>query len=69
VYSTYVLKVKPVLEALPINGHDLINVLHLRPGPIFAKIFTELEKEMVSNGAMSKAQAIDWVKNFLNHEA
>jgi len=65
VYSTYVLRVKPVLDRLPINGHDLIKYLHLQPGPIFGEIFSELEQEMVLSGKMSKGQALDWVKNFL----
>nr|MBF0221588.1 HD domain-containing protein [Desulfobulbaceae bacterium] len=64
VYRTFLLRVKPVLGALPVNGHDLIEYLQLEPGPVFSEIFSELEKEMVLTGIMDKKQALEWVKCF-----
>lgn len=64
IHNSFVLHVKPVLGALPINGHDLIEYLHLTPGPVFGEIFSELEKVMVTTGKMDKEAALEWVRSF-----
>lgn len=50
-----------------ITGDDLL-ALDIRPGPIYSKIFLEIEIAVLQGLITSKEEAIDWVKQYLKHD-
>lgn len=48
-----------------INGHDLIKEFGLTPSPLFSDLLSRIEEERLSGRLQSRAQALEWVKNFL----
>lgn len=64
------LHVKPVLEAPPLlNGHDLIQVFGLQPGPLFKIILAELAVAQVEGKVKIRQEAKDWVVSYLHHNS
>jgi poly(A) polymerase len=64
VYQTYQERLKPILEKPLVTGDDLIEELHLRPGPLFREIFNGLLEERAVNPEMTKAEALAWAKGY-----
>ncbi len=59
-------KIDPILlRPGVLNGKDLITYFNLSPGPLFGKILLSLEKEQVTNGKMTKEEALKWVEAYL----
>ncbi len=65
VYQTYQVRLKPILNKPLLTGHDLIQSLHLTPGPIFTQIFDALLEERAVRPGMTKACALAWVEAYV----
>lgn len=65
VESTYRQTIKPALAVRLLTGNDLMEIFGLEPGPKFKEIFDELENAQVEGEVNDRAQAIEWVKNYL----
>ena len=57
--------IKPVLNSPLLNGNDLIEEFHLKPGPVFGIIFSELEQVRVANPNLNREEAFEWVREYL----
>jgi hypothetical protein len=63
VYAEYI---QPVLANPPlVTGHDLIEAFALEPGPAFKEILDGLVVAQVEGLVADRAQALAWVKKFL----
>jgi poly(A) polymerase len=66
VYQTYLERLKPILEKPLLTGHDLIQSLHLTPGPFFKEILDALLEERTVEPEMSKPRALAWVEDYVS---
>jgi poly(A) polymerase len=57
--------IKPVLAKRLVSGDDLIAFFGLKPGPLFRTIFDRLEDARVEGRVKDRAQALEWIKNYL----
>lgn len=58
--------IQPALKGKRLlTGRDLVEVFDLTPGPIFSEIFRDLEIAMVEEKVRTKAEALSWVKEYL----
>lgn len=64
VYRTYQQRLKPILETPLLTGRDLIESLHLTPGPLFKKILDALLEERAVDPEMTKARALAWAAEY-----
>ena len=48
-----------------LNGHDLIKEFGLSPSPQFKVILTLMEEERLSRNKMTRDDALDWVKKYI----
>ena len=63
----YLVEFLPRAAAPPlITGHDLIRECRLSPSPLFSEILSRVETERLAGRLQSRADALEWVKNFLN---
>jgi tRNA nucleotidyltransferase/poly(A) polymerase len=51
-----------------LTGRDLIRELGLSPSPLFATLLSRVETERLAGRLRTRADALAWVKNFLNSE-
>lgn len=66
VFQTYERIIRPVLEKPPlVTGHDLQEIFHLHPGPLFGEVFRELEVARVSSPEMNREEALGWIQSYL----
>ena len=65
VYQTYQGRLKPLLDKPLLTGHDLIQSLHLTPGPIFKQILDALLEERAIEPEMSKDRALAWAEDYV----
>lgn len=65
VYQTYQGRLKPILESPLLTGQDLINSLHLTPGPLFRQILDALLEERAVAPEMTKADALTWAGDYV----
>lgn len=66
VLEVYENDIRPVVSGPPLlTGRDLIESLHLQPGPIFSVILRELEALRVEGKIGNRDEAMDWVTAFL----
>ena len=61
---TYDFEPKTASQPL-ISGHDLINELHLRPSPLFARLLSSVEEERLAGRLMTRSDALNWIKNLM----
>lgn len=58
--------IQPVLKGKRlVSGHDLIEMFNLTPGPFFSSVFRDLEVAMVEERVRTRAEALIWVKEYL----
>ena len=69
VYRTYQDRLKPILAAPLLTGHDLIETLHLSPGPLFRQILDGLQEARANEPEMSKPEALAWARDYVTHHA
>jgi len=70
VQKIYIETIEPVVKGPKlITGHDLIKAFGLTPGPAFGNIMAELECARVEGIVADRAQALDWIRQFLKHNA
>lgn len=63
---SYLIEFLPKAAAPPlISGHDLIRQCRLSPSPLFSEILSRVETERLAGRLKSRADALQWVKNFL----
>ena len=48
-----------------VTGRDLITELDLTPSPLFAKILARVEEERLAGRLKNRAEAMDWIRNFI----
>ena len=66
VITVYNENIHPILsKPRLLTGHDLIKVFNMVPGPLFSKIFDQLEIARVEGDVGSKEEALNWVGNYL----
>lgn len=65
VYQTYLARLKPILAKPLLTGYDLIESLHLTPGPFFKEILEALLEERAAQPEMDKAQALEWARDYV----
>jgi len=66
VHAVYEEHIRPVLTQPPlVNGHDLIRLFSLPPGPLFREIFAGLEQAQVEGEVADRNQALSWIEDFL----
>lgn len=51
--------------ARPINGHDLISELSVKPGPDMGRLFKALDEELLERPEMTREEALAFVRNLL----
>ena len=60
--------VEPVQAAPPlVNGHDLIAVLHLEPGPMFKEVLTAVSEAQMEGLVRDREEALRWVAVYVEH--
>jgi poly(A) polymerase len=64
VYETYVGRLKPIMEQPLLTGLDLIETLHLTPGPLFRRLLDGLMEARATQPGMTKEGALAWAKEF-----
>ncbi len=64
VYQTYQVRLKPIMDKPLLTGHDLIQTLHLTPGPVFKQILDALLEERAVEPGMTKDRALAWAKDY-----
>jgi poly(A) polymerase len=70
VLGVYERDIRPVVSGPPLlNGRDLIETLHLQPGPIFSVILRELEALRVEGEINSRDEALAWVTIFMQDKS
>jgi len=70
VREVYQAHIQPVLAGPPlVNGHDLIDVFSLEPGPVFKEILEGLLAAQVEGQVTDRAGALSWVRTFLADRA
>ena len=52
-----------------VNGHDLIELFDLHPGPVFSTILDELEVAQVEGKVSKRSEALVWVDRFINENS
>lgn len=58
--------IRPILAGPKlITGHDLIEKFQLSPGPLFSKIFNQLETVRVEGDVETRDEAMEWVRDYL----
>jgi poly(A) polymerase len=57
--------IEPVLAERLVSGDDLIAIFGLEPGPLFRRIFDNLEDARVEGRVKDRNQALEWIKNYL----
>lgn len=65
VYQTYLVRLKPIMEKPLLTGHDLIQGLHLTPGPVFKQILDALLEERALDPEMTKERALVWAAEYV----
>jgi len=66
VYQTYQVRLKPIMDKPLLTGHDLIQSLHLTPGPFFKQILDALLEERAIEPEMSKTRALAWAEEYVS---
>jgi tRNA nucleotidyltransferase/poly(A) polymerase len=69
-YENYRSRMKLLLEqqqgqttvVRPINGHDLMSELSVKPGPEMGRLFKALDEELLERPGMSREEALDFVR-------
>lgn len=65
-HEIFIETIAPVLHGPKLlSGYDLINHFHLDPGPLFGRIFLDLESARVEGVVGDKEGALRWVENYL----
>ncbi len=60
--------IQPMLKGKRLlTGHDLVEIFNLSPGPIFSKVFRDLEIAMVEEKVQTRAEAIVWAREYLEN--
>ncbi|MDD5759260.1 MAG: polynucleotide adenylyltransferase, partial [Desulfobulbaceae bacterium] len=65
VYQTYLERLRPILARPLLTGYDLIETLHLTPGPFFKEILEALLEERAVQPEMDKLQALEWARGYV----
>ncbi len=62
----FYLEKKDTLQPLPIllNGHDIMEILGVKPSPLLGRILEELHEAQISGEIFTKEQAIDFVMSY-----
>lgn len=64
-YDFY-LKIKPKLMTLPklLDGHEIMNILNIKPSPVLGKIISALEEAQLEGKVVTKDEAVKYVKSY-----
>lgn len=70
VINVYNEDIRPALKGPKlINGHDLIELFDLHPGPVFSTILDELEVAQVEGKVATRDEALSWVGRFIKENS